>query len=357
VVREKIGIAMSGGVDSSVSASLLVEQGYAVHGFFMRLPVRGSHEHLCRARQVAACLSIPLVAIDVAEQFNRRVIKYFVNSYMRGQTPNPCVICNREVKFGALMEEMRARGMDKMATGHYARLCPGLTGSVTLARGKDPAKDQSYFLARLSSFQLSRTLFPLGGLSKKEVYERAESLGLRGVHAPESQDVCFLSGQNLVRFFAAQGFRDSPGDITTAGGEVLGRHKGIWRYTVGQRRGLGLPDASPWYVMKLDASTNRVVVGKNEELLSRTTRLREVDWHGTTPAAPWRGTVQIRGRHRCVPAVLRPVGKSAAWLLEFEHQQRAVTPGQFAVFYEGQVVRGSGIIDESRKSGLETAGV
>jgi len=339
---EKIGIALSGGVDSSVSAALLQEQGYRVHGFFMRLPVAGTEEQARRVRAVARKLAIPLFLVDMVKYFSDRVIAYFVDSYLQGLTPNPCVICNRRIKFGLLAEEIRKQGMHRMATGHYARIECSARGLPLLRRGLDSKKDQSYFLCRLSGSQLRQTVLPLGGLTKGEVRRMAAARQLNDIHGPESQDVCFLAGETIPSFFTAHGLRERPGDIVTAGGRVIGRHRGLWRYTIGQRRGLNLPDATPWYVRELDAENNRVMVCKGEELLTRRVMISDVRWHGEEPPLPWHGLVQIRGRHTPSPARVGQIG--GKWYIDFDQSQRAVTPGQFAVFYRQDVLVGSGIM-------------
>lgn len=342
--REPIGIAMSGGVDSTVTAALLRRQGYEVHGFCMQLPLAGgTDEQVRRVRTLAGHLSIPLHLVDLRDEFAERVIRPFVQTYLRGRTPNPCVICNEQVKFGALFQEMRNQGMARMATGHYARITTGAAGKPVLRRGLDPGKDQSYFLCRLADEVLDRLLLPLGELTKKDVYRLASELGVSGAHGPESQDVCFLAGTSIAAFIAAQGVPAQPGDIVSDDGQVIGRHLGLWRYTVGQRRGLDLPDASPWYVRELDAHHNRLVVCKKDQLLTSWARLGDVRWHGGEPLLPWQGLTQIRGRHRPMPAVLTQEGPGE-WRLEFSQPQRAVTPGQFAVFYDDDIVRGSGLI-------------
>ena len=345
MTREKIGIAMSGGVDSSVTACLLQRLGFEVHGFFMQLPLTGgTREQVQRVEDLAGRLGIPLHSIDMSIFFTGTVISYFVRTYLQGCTPNPCVICNEQVKFGVLFREMRARGMERMATGHYARISRSENGVPVLRRGLDPGKDQSYFLCRLGADILERLVLPLGERTKKEVYHLAAEMNLQGVHGPESQDVCFLAGSSVAAFIAGQGIPEQPGDIVTDSDKVIGRHQGLWHYTIGQRRGLDLPDNSPWYVRALDARHNRLLVCKKDQLLARRAILSEVRWFGENPSLPWQGLVQIRGRHTPTQAVLTPEA-AGQWRLDFAQQERAVTPGQFAVFYEDDAVRGSGIID------------
>jgi tRNA-specific 2-thiouridylase len=345
VQHKKIGIAMSGGVDSSVTASILKQNGFDVHGFFMLLPLPGIETYIKRVQNVAEHLDIPLHLVEIEGDFRRIVVDYFIETYQQGRTPNPCVICNKQIKFGALLKEIQSRGMDKMATGHYARIVRLDSGACALKRGRDPKKDQSYFLCRLSSRQLQNLLLPLGELTKKEVYDLAAEMHLSGIHGPESQDICFLAGETVSSFFAQQGIRDLAGDIVTVDGRLIGRHRGLWHYTTGQRRGLGLPDATPWYVKCLDAANNRLIVCKNNDLFTRRIVVRDVLWNGIRPTASWQGHVQIRGRHPAGHASVSQTGHGE-WSITFEEQQRAVTPGQFAVFYREDIVVGSGVITD-----------
>ncbi len=337
-----IGVAMSGGVDSTVTAELLLEQGYAVHGFFMLLPLPGLTEQISKVQLVADQLQIPLHLVDVREQFEQTILSYFVDGYQQGITPNPCVVCNREIKCGRLLDEMAARGMDRMATGHYAQIVD-VDGQAMLHRAVDPGKDQSYFLCRLSARQRERLLLPLGSWQKIDVFKKAQAMGFTHFNGQESQDVCFLAGQHLADFLAGQGVKNRPGEIATQDGRVLGSHAGIWKYTVGQRRGLGLPDATPWYVTGLDAAANRVVIGKNEELFQHRVLLRDVQWMMPQPDN-WRGGVQLRSRHRATEAQVLPA-RNNRWQVLFAESQRAITPGQFAVFYQDDRIIGSGIIE------------
>jgi len=337
-----IGVAMSGGVDSTVTAGLLLEQGYPVHGFFMLLPLPELEQQVSKVRLVAERLQIPLHLVDLRDRFKQSIISYFVDSYRQGVTPNPCVVCNRIIKCGQLLQEMTAQGMDKMATGHYARIVRE-NGRPVLHRPVDPAKDQSYFLCRLSAEQLDRLILPLGDWDKAAVFQRARQMGFSHFDGQESQDVCFLSGQDLATFLENQDVKSSPGEITTRDSRILGSHRGIWKYTVGQRRGLGLPDTTPWYVIGLDAAKNRVIVGKNEDLFLRDLQLRDVQW-AIQPPERWSGRVQLRSRHRAAEAQILPTN-TANRQVHFEEPQRAITPGQFAVFYQDNRVVGSGIID------------
>jgi len=337
-----IGVAMSGGVDSTVTAGLLLEQGCTIHGFFMLLPLPGLTEQISKVQMVADQLHIPLHLVDLRQQFEQTIISYFVDAYRQGVTPNPCVICNQEIKCGQLLDEMATFGMDRMATGHYAQIgCKN--GRALLHRAVDPAKDQSYFLCRLSAEQRKRLILPLGSWQKAEVFKRAQAMGFTHFNGQESQDVCFLADQHLPGFLKEKGMQSVPGEITTKDGQVLGNHEGIWKYTVGQRRGLGLPDATPWYVTALDADNNRVIIGKDNELFHRRVLLRDVQW--TVPRQnSWQGRVQLRSRHRAAEAQVLPATNNR-WQVLFTEPQRAISPGQFAVFYENGQIIGSGIIE------------
>ncbi len=338
-----IGIGLSGGVDSTVAAALLLEQGHRVSGFFMLLPLPGLDDHLGRARQAADQLGIPLHLVDLRRQFKGLVIRYFVHSYRAGLTPNPCILCNREIKFGLLFDAMEREGMDSMATGHYARIRQQ-GDRPFLFRGLDRAKDQSYFLCRLPPARLARIRLPLGVWRKEAVRARAAALGFRQSGDSESQDVCFLAGTSLAGFLASQGLTGRAGEIVDREGTVLGSHRGIWHYTIGQRRGLGIPDATPWYVCALDPVHNRIVVGKQDGLLSSRVQVRDMQWSVSPPPEEWQGLVQIRSRHRAVPgSVVR--AKDGRWIITFRKPQRAVTPGQFCVLYEDDMVAGSAVIE------------
>ncbi|MCL2457263.1 MAG: tRNA 2-thiouridine(34) synthase MnmA [Desulfobulbus sp.] len=340
MVQLKVGVAMSGGVDSTMAASLVYEQGHDVHGFFMLLPLPGLDEHLSQVRQVAGQLTIPLTVIDMRRHFTDQVVGYFTATYQSGLTPNPCIHCNHAIKFGLLAEAMRTHGMDRIATGHYARI-DQRDGQSFVARGVDRQKDQSYFLARLDAGQVGRILFPLGRWTKERIYHRAAGLGFRFT-GQESQDVCFLAS-GLPAFLAGQGIGEQAGPVVTRDGRQLGEHRGVWQYTIGQRRGLGLPDATPWYVVGLDGLGNRVVVGKHDELFSDRCTIHSLRWTHQPPTLPWRGLVQLRSRHQPASAELI-VAAAGTWQLTFASPQCAIAPGQFAVFYEDDLVVGSGVI-------------
>ena len=337
---------MSGGVDSSVAAALLQRQGARVQGVFMALAQPDLAEQVDRVRAVADFLQIPLTVVDLAEPFQREVVDYFCAGYFAGKTPNPCVVCNRTIKCGLLLDQAReSLGAELLATGHYARLSGDEATGYRLRKGVDPQKDQSYFLGLLTQAQLAYLCFPLGSLRKQEVYGLAAEFGLTFRDTPESQDICFLKDQSVAEFLAAHSpGHGRPGPLLTLQGQELGRHAGIHHYTIGQRRGLGLPDATPWYVAGLDLERNAVLVGKEADLWQQEVWLSAVHWlHGQSPSLPLVCEVKIRSRQ---PVCLAEIAGHASGgvRLTFSEPQRAVTPGQFAVFYEGEMVLGCGEI-------------
>ncbi len=335
-----VGVAMSGGVDSTVAAAILQEAGYQVHGFFMVLPLADLDKQRQKVTRVAAQLGIPLTCVDLRKQFTADIIDHCASAYQKGLTPNPCVHCNQHIKFGHLLQVIQKRGVEWMATGHYAQVVQR-GSSAHLLRGKDPAKDQSYFLCRLENHQRRNLVLPLGEYSKEQVYQKASDLGL-AFKRQESQDVCFFQ-KDLGGFLASQGVQPLRGDIVTTDGRCMGMHNGIWHYTIGQRRGLGLPDTTPWYVVRLDAENNRVVIGKQEQLVRTKLLMHSVQWN-ISPRREWQGEVQIRSRHRAAAAKLHEVGQQRC-LITFKKPQRAITPGQYGVLYNGNHLVGSGIID------------
>lgn len=342
--RTAVAIALSGGVDSAVAAALLLEAGHRVRAFFMELPLEEAQDKARQAAAMAEALAIPLERVNLRQAFHSHVIRSFIDSYHQGRTPNPCMLCNQRIKFGLLAQAMRQAGAEAIATGHYARIVDTTSGPA-LARGLDPRKDQSYFLARLRQEQLHRLLLPLGTWHKDRVCARAQSLGLP-LPPGESQDVCFLP-RGLAAFFDAQGLADTPGAIVDSVGTRLGTHRGICHYTVGQRRGLGLPDSSPWYVTALDAAGNQVVVGKKEALLQHSCTVEDLHWCADPPPLPWQGLIQLRSQH---PGALGELSRMDAGFahIRFHQPQRAITPGQFAVFYQDERVLGSAVIAATR---------
>jgi len=340
-----VGVAMSGGVDSSVTAILLKNMGHDVHGFFMALAQPDLDQQIERVNKVAKHLDVSLTVIDLADEFKETVLDYFTSSYFEGKTPNPCVFCNPRIKFGRLLEEILAAGCDYMATGHYARITEGPDNAFHLLKGLDPKKDQSYFLHRLTQQQLSRILFPLGEHTKENVYKMATELGISGVHGAESQDVCFLQDTDVSTFLTQNTSTDNTsGPIITLDGKEIGRHEGIHCFTVGQRKGLGIPDATPYYVVALDPVKNTVVVGKKEDLYQRELSVGDVNWTaGQEPDLVHQFFTKIRYRHPGAPAQVMPPEKGI-YTVHFQEPQLAITPGQFTVFYNDDEVIGGGEI-------------
>ena len=351
--KKKVAVAMSGGVDSSMAAALLLEAGYDVIGLTMRLhqacpgggppPGYGPVE---AARASAAFLQIPHFVADFRRSFENRVVRYFCEEYGRGRTPNPCVVCNRSVKFGLLWRKAAALGADFLATGHYARVEPVRgTRRLALKKGRDRAKDQSYFLFLLRQDDLARVSFPLGVLTKSSVRKMAGAMGMPAAGREESQEICFVPGDDYPGFLELRvpgAFK--PGPILGPDGKILGEHRGIARYTVGQRRGLGIAAPRPFYVLAVDASRNVLIVGPDEALGRRKLAARDVNWiSGAAPDRPVRCRARIRYRHPEAPAVVTPESGGRA-MVEFREAQRAVAPGQAVVFYRGDEVLGGGTI-------------
>lgn len=331
---------MSGGVDSTCCA-IMLKKRYEVCGFFMHLSQPDIEEQTRRVLRLAEKLEIPIHIIDLKENFQKQVLDYFTNSYFCGLTPNPCVICNREIKFGLFHEAILERGMDKIATGHYARIGQN-DGKLILKQGVDQRKDQSYFLCRLTQQQLAKTLFPLGDLTKEEVYTYAEANGFSDFRGRESQDVCFLSETTVADFLNTQRSQDlQPGHIVDTAGNVLGNHNGIARYTIGQRRGIGVSAEKPLYVVELDPAANLVIVGESENLMQTSIVAERCHWiSGSPPSLSEKYQVKIRYTHSGCAAQLQLLDNNRLHI-HFDEPQRAITPGQFAVIYRNETLIGS----------------
>mgnify|MGYP005619571415 CR=1 FL=1 len=340
-------VAMSGGVDSSAAAAILVKKGFQVTGVTFQPWGEKSTDHhaVTDARHVADHLGIPHRIVDLNEEFESAVVEYFVSEYLRGRTPNPCAECNRYIKFGALLKTARDLGADSLATGHYAIIRRNArTGCFRLYRGREKSRDQSYFLARIPGESLAHIRFPIGHLHKKKIRRLAREWGLPVSERPESREICFIPDDNVDGFIRKR--RPIPaGFIRDESGRVLGKHTGITNFTIGQRKGLGVALGKPVYVQRIDPDTQTVVVGKDETLLRSGFTATGVHWIASDKIRRSRRfQVKIRYRHAPSSARVTPVGEGRVEVL-FDRKQRAITPGQLAVFYRGPVVWGSAWID------------
>ena len=363
-----IAVAMSGGVDSSTVAAVLRAEGHNVIGLTMQLwnqrrlaghegmpeAVQGrccSLDDVYDARRVAETIGIPYYVVNHEQRFEDEVVRPFVQEYLSGRTPIPCSLCNNHLKFDQLLLVAQQIGADHLATGHYARVeFDAKRDRWLLKRPADTSKDQTYFLFGLTQEQLSRTLFPLGALTKPEVRALARQHGLALAEKPDSQEICFVPGGDYKRFLDAyleeqgEALPDTAGELVTTGGDVVGEHHGIHNFTVGQRKGLGVATGSPLYVIQIQGDTRQVVVGNSDELYSDTLRVRRTNLIACAQLdQPLRVTVKIRHRHEPAPATIEATGGDEI-LVKFDQAQRAITPGQAAVFYDHDVVVGGGWI-------------
>ncbi len=356
--KKKVFVAMSGGVDSSVAAALLKEQGYDVAGVTMcfnisdpstRRPSCCGVEGIEDARRAAQILGIPHYVLNFAKELDEDIIRNFAEEYLRGRTPNPCVRCNRYLKFGSLLKQVRDLGGHYLATGHYAQVCYNTEkGEYELLRGKDEEKEQSYFLYSIPQEVLPYILFPLGKKTKEEVREIARRYNLNTAEKPGSQDICFVPDEGYQYFLEKKlgNALKNPGPIKDKEGKIIGEHKGIAHYTIGQRDGLGIALGRPVYVYKMEAVSNTIYVGGKEQLFSRGLFASEVNFIKQNLPEQFRAVVRIRYNHPGVSAVVHQLGEDRVKII-FDEPQKAVTPGQSAVFFEDDKVLGGGIIEEA----------
>jgi tRNA-specific 2-thiouridylase len=357
-----IAIALSGGIDSLMTAALLKEQGHrliGVHfltGFEPAYPPipytqtnAGGFKHhgsqaLAQLAPKADQLNIPIHIVDLRAEFKKEVVDYFVQTYQTGQTPNPCLKCNPSIKFDALFQRAKALGATHIATGHYARLKTDTKGRPRLFCAADRVKDQSYFLSRLRRNQLHRALFPLGAYTKDQTRRMAEERGIAPITPQESQDICFIRNKTYGEFLAQQPeFTPEPGPITDLDGCEVGRHPGLHLYTIGQRRGINCPSTEPFYVVRIDTAQNRLVVGRKKDLTVSSFDAYDINWITAAPQHPIHLKVRVRYRHQPVHATVYPTGAVSAQIT-FDMPQPGVTPGQGVAFYLGDEVLGGGWI-------------
>lgn len=356
----RVVVAMSGGVDSSVAAALLVEQGYEVIGMMMRLWSEetvngGAHNRCCTpdqmadARRIADKLGIPFYVLDTKDIFRNTVVEYFIDQHRQGFTPNPCMECNRHIRFDWLQKNALALDADFLATGHYARIERHADGQQRLKKGLDESKDQSYVLSVMGQEQLRRAMFPVGEYPKSEVRAIAERLGLPTASKKDSQDLCFLGDGNYRRFLSAYAPDVmQPGPIVRKSGEQVGQHTGLANYTIGQRKGLHVYASEPMYVIAMNPYTNALIVGTKDELGQKTLTAGRMNWvSGESPQEAFRAEVKIRYKARPVPALVEPLAADRI-KVTFDTALRDITPGQGAVIYNGEVCLGGGVIE--RKS-------
>jgi tRNA-specific 2-thiouridylase len=357
--EKRFVVAMSGGVDSSVAAWMLREQGLSVIGLFMRNGVHveaheSSKKSCCSAsdardaRMVAAHLGIPFQAVDLKDEFGE-IIRYFLREYSRGRTPNPCAVCNRDLKFNRLLRFARDLGAEGVATGHYARLSVE-RGRVRLLRGADPGKDQSYQLFGVAEENLARTRLPIGEMKKSEVRELARQAGLKTAAKKDSQEICFVPGNDYRRLLAEKGIQLHPGELVDTAGRKVGEHEGTEHFTIGQRRGHGIGGGEPLYVVALETGSGRVVLGSREECTVRSMRVSDLNWIGYDVPAGGELRCAVQHRYHCVPASSTVFVEGREADVVFDEPQMAVAPGQGAAFYHGDLLLGGGWIDSTPRA-------
>ena len=357
-MKPTVAVAVSGGVDSLVAAHLLKQQGVSLVAIHFRTGFEqtadtdpnssiSNENSIARLQSVIDQIGIPLIVLDLSREFKSGVVDYFISAYSSGRTPNPCLVCNPVIKFGPVLQKALQLHATTLATGHYARIRRDGDGSVHLLRGLDRSKEQSYFLAFLSSRQLAHACFPLGSMTKSQVLEVARKARLHPLERLESQDVCFVKENSYADFLTGTaGVDPQPGEILDIDGRKIGRHPGLHHFTVGQRRGINCPASEPYYVLRLDHARNTLVVGFRRHLKVRRCRVAELNWICTPPHAGDLVWTRIRYRSTAVAARFERLDANEGWLL-FESPQEAVTPGQGAVFYLKEEVLGGGIIEDS----------
>lgn len=339
-MEHTLAVAVSGGVDSFVATYLLKQQGADLFGIHF---TTGYEAAVTDFSLMEMQLGIPVYTIDLSKEFKQHVIDYFTLTYLSGKTPNPCLKCNKSIKFDALFKAAKKRGADVLATGHYARIIRDQAGNSGLYKGKDPLKEQSYFLSMLSSDQLEKAVFPLGDMKKEDVVRLAADKGFDLPVKAESQDICFIPDKSFSDFFIKHNIMTpKPGNIITTDGKPIGKHNGLHGFTIGQRRKINCPGPRPYYVNHIDMESNTLVVGFENELYKKTVTIDDVNIIGPPLTCPITVTAKIRYAHEGAKALLIPEGATAR--LVFDVPQRAVTPGQGAVFYENEKVLGAGII-------------
>lgn len=356
--KKTVVVGMSGGVDSSVAAYLLKEQGYEVIGVTMQIwqdeeeIIQEENGGCCGlsavddARRVAASLDIPYYVMNFKEEFKKNVMDYFVAEYLKGRTPNPCIACNRYVKWESLLKRSMEIGADYIATGHYAKITELPNGRFALKKSVTAAKDQTYALYNLTQYQLSHTLMPVGDYSKEEIRQMAEKIGLRTAGKPDSQEICFIPDNDYAGFIdrEAEGLVPPPGNFVLTDGTVIGQHKGITHYTVGQRKGLGIAMGRPVFVTEIRPDTNEVVIGSNEDVFGTTVYAKNLNFMSISDLeGDLEVTGKIRYSHKGAPCTIRKV-EADKIVCQFHEPVRAITPGQAVVFYDGDIVVGGGTI-------------
>ena len=359
--KPTVVVAMSGGVDSSVAAALLVQQGYNVIGMMMRLWAEestsgyGGHNRCCTpdqmadARRIAADLGIPFYVLDTRDVFRKNIVQFFIDQHAQGVTPNPCMACNRHIRFEWLLNNAKSLGADYLATGHYARLTTATDGKIELRQAYTSEKDQSYVLSVLTQEKLRHALFPIGEYTKPQVRELATEFGLPVASKSDSQDLCFLGDGDYRRFLREHGLPTmfESGKIVTNSGQELGTHNGLPNYTIGQRKGLGISSSEPLYVLKLDTQQNTLIVGTRDELGQDTLITKDFNWiSGEIPSNPIKAVVKIRYKARPVSAIVTPLNENQVHI-KFETPLRDITPGQSAVIYQDDLCLGGGVIERA----------